>query len=161
MKYEECVGKKFGRLTVVGVDPIGGKRRFHCVCECGNESRPLAGNVIRGLTKGCGCRVLLGNTKHGRWMSREYRSWATMIQRCTNPNNPNYKRYGGLGVKVCDRWVSSFSAFIEDMGNRPPDTSLDRINPFGDYGPENCRWADRYVQANNKRASRSPNPLSR
>lgn len=152
--YEGLIGKKIGRLCVKAVlrdgkTPI----RLVCVCECGNECQPLAINVWKGRTKACGCRVLLGNNKHGGWGSREYRSWATMIQRCTNPLNPNFKRYGALGVAVCERWRNSFDDFMADMGPRPPDTSLDRINPFGDYEPKNCRWADRYTQARNKRAA--------
>lgn len=73
-----------------------------------------------------------------------------MKDRCTNPNNLNYKYYGALGVTVCDRW-SQFENFVADMGPRPLKKSLDRINPFGNYEPGNCRWATAKEQANNKR----------
>lgn len=82
--------------------------------------------------------------------SRTYCSWKMMIQRCTNRWHESYKYYGGAGVKVCERW-RSFALFLADMGERPPDMSLDRIDPFEDYEPSNCRWADKWTQASNKR----------
>ena len=82
----------------------------------------------------------------------EYCVWSSMKNRCNNKNDPAYKYYGAKGVKVCDRWNNSFLNFYSDMGPRPrPGLSLDRINPFGDYCPENCRWATVMQQATNKR----------
>jgi len=73
-----------------------------------------------------------------------------MRERCNNPNHAAFRYYGGSGVNVCQRW-ESFTAFIEDMGPRPGQTTLDRIDPYGNYEPQNCRWATWTIQASNKR----------
>jgi hypothetical protein len=77
-----------------------------------------------------------------------------MKQRCTNPNTPFYKNYGGRGIKVCESWLTSFNAFVNDMGLPPsPKHTIDRINNDGDYCHENCQWADQAQQNRNKRTS--------
>lgn len=82
--------------------------------------------------------------------SPEYQSWSCMIQRCTNPRRKSFEHYGGRGITVYPRWLT-FAHFLADMGPRPEATSLDRIDVDGDYTPENCRWADRVVQARNSK----------
>ena len=83
-------------------------------------------------------------------LSSEYHSWDAMIQRCTNPNNPGFEKYGGLGIAVCDRWKNSFINFITDMGLKPAvGYSIDRIDGSKGYSPENCRWADWHTQSVN------------
>jgi hypothetical protein len=90
------------------------------------------------------------NFRHGRSNTREHVAWCNMRQRCTDPKTRNFKNYGGRGIKICERW-RTFAAFYADMGNCPPDCSLDRINNDLGYSPENCRWADAVTQSRNRR----------
>ena len=81
-------------------------------------------------------------------------AWKSMLERCLNSKKKNYLDYGGRGITVCDRWLSSFANFVADMGNPPPNTSLDRIDNDGNYEPGNCRWAACVVQNRNKRTNK-------
>lgn len=97
----------------------------------------------------------------GRKRSATHHTWTNMVARCTNPNRPDFKFYGGRGIAVCDRWRSSFSDFLADMGEKPAGTSLDRIDNERGYEPGNCRWATKDQQMQNTRATRQITYLGR
>lgn len=101
-------------------------------------------------------KVIHGHTSRSKPWSSEYKAWAAMVRRCTNPRQSNYPYYGGRGITVCPAWLESFKQFFADMGSMPSDGkwSLDRIDPNGNYEPGNCRWASRETQMNNRRDSR-------
>ena len=95
-----------------------------------------------------------GKKRHGHTtatrQSRTYVSWASMLGRCVNPNNPAFKDYGGRGIKVCARWVL-FDNFLEDMGDRPAGRTLERIDNAKGYSKDNCKWATKKEQQRNRR----------
>ena len=163
-------GQRFGRLVAVrrcAADYKTTSRWWVCRCDCGETVR-LTVSVLRGgFQKSCGCGKhgkTAWNFKHGgvRFHRRELNSYDAMKQRCLNEKSTGYESYGGRGITICERWLgeNGFVNFLLDMGPRPPDTSLDRINVEGGYSPDNCRWADSATQHANRRCNMTPDELA-
>lgn len=151
-------GMKFGRLTVV--ERSGSKRGsgvlWNCACECGRIQTAITAELRNGHVRSCGCLMRDISrekaTRHGKSQTPAYKVWCGMIERCTNPGNTFFKDYGARGITVCDRW-KDFSAFLADMGERPPGLTLDRRDNDRGYEPGNCRWATKTTQARNTRTT--------
>lgn len=153
----DLTGMTFGRLTVV--KRSGTSKRgdivWACICKCGAETAVRGSNLRNGNTKSCGCfqreRASESTSTHRLTKSPEYRSWASMIARCENPKYHHFHRYGGRGIRICERWRNSFELFLSDMGPRPSlKHSLDRKDNDGNYEPGNCRWATAKEQRLNR-----------
>jgi len=153
-------GMRFGKLTVLN-EFIKKYNKYYwlCKCDCGNEKYIGVAHLKESGTKSCGCSSMDVHIKrlttHNMRFTRIYGIWGGMKTRCYDINNANYFRYGGRGIKVCDRWLESFQNFYDDMKDGYDDSlSLDRKNNESDYCKENCKWSNRTEQANNRRTTK-------
>lgn len=162
---DQYVGKQYGDLTITSLHKYRADGDYYkpvrlyamCECSCGGVSFTPVCNLKSGHAKSCGCKhsenahsIIHGHRTGGK-PSPTYTSWTKMIQRCTNPHEENYYRYGGAGITVCESWRDNFVNFLNDMGERLEGTTIDRIDPYGNYEPSNCRWATPKEQKANQR----------
>ena len=156
-------GMRFGRLTIIEeVEPYispGGqsKRKVKVRCDCGNVVESMLPQLVTGKTKSCGCLVAdtmsRNMTTHGLSRHPLFRVWDAMKQRCTNPNDNNFKNYGGRGIGVCEAWLDDFETFYKWATSHGWEKGLviDKIDNDKGYAPGNCRFVDRGLSGRNKR----------
>lgn len=149
-KIEVSPGDRYGRLTVIEeAPPIQWrkykKRMVHCICDCGKTTTVRLEYLRSRHTESCGCNRKSISAKvritHGKSGTRLHGIWAGMLARCRNKKVKSYKYYGAKGVKVCEEWhdFKTFRKWAMANGYQEHFT-IDRINPFGNYEPSNCRW---------------------
>jgi hypothetical protein len=151
------IGRRFGRLRVEARSPNQGRQpAWQCICDCGKTKIASGSNLRRGLTQSCGCLhtevTSVINRTHGKSRSKIYIAWRNMRARCADLSD---SRYGGRGIRVCERW-EKFENFLADLGEPPsPRHSLDRYpDQNGNYEPGNCRWATMSEQLRNNSSNR-------
>ena len=157
-KLFDAVGHIYGRLTVLESLGVRGRKQFVLTkCSCGTLYESALSNIRSGNTLSCGClrkeATAERATKHGYRNTRLYRVYTSMIQRCCNPKDRSYPRYGGRGISVCSEWLEDISKFIEwaNTSGYSNELEIDRENVNEGYSPQNCRWATPITQSRNRR----------
>lgn len=151
---KDLTGRVFERLTVVKlVKTEKGHTHWECICECGKTSISTSCNLIRGNTRSCGCLKLettaTANKTHGMSSHPIYNVWRAMLNRCNDPKNIMYHRYGARGIQVCGEWFK-FENFMTDMGVPTGKMDIDRIDNDKGYSKANCKWSTRTENSRNK-----------
>lgn len=151
---ESVVGKRFGMWFVQSeysrLEKTRKRRVADCICICGNRTTVAVHTLKTKRSTSCGCWQVL----HGDVGTPEYIAWMSMMARCRRQTHRQWTRYGGRGIKVCERW-NSYNQFLKDMGRKPSNKhSLDRIDNNGSYEPSNCRWATWREQQQNRSTNR-------
>lgn len=155
-KFVDRTGQRYGRLTAVkhvGKDQIN-KPLWECLCDCGKTTFVNSSALSSGNTTSCGCYLKERITKHGGWNKGSYNTWRAMMRRCYNTRDKDYPKYGGRGVTVHTPW-HEYTVFAAEMGEPSGDETLDRIDTYGNYEPDNCRWAGVKTQNRNTRVRTS------
>jgi hypothetical protein len=153
-KTEEMIGKRFGKWIVLyETGESFHSLKYMCRCECGFENEIHGPHLRQGnstMCRDCSNKIKSrNNITHGKSYTPTYKIWNQMHQRCDNPNTKFFYRYGGRGISVCERW-NEFRNFLKDMGERPPNMDLDRIDNEGNYEQSNCRWISHKENCNNQ-----------
>lgn len=170
--FEDLIGQRFGRLTVVAYIPpekrTARQYNWWCRCDCGNEIKANASKLKGGLQQSCGClKRELQHTfiadktrKYKHSNKRLYGVYQSMMNRCYDARNREYENYGGRGIEVCDEWRNNYDTFAEwawnsgyDISAKWGECTLDRKDVNKGYTPENCRWITNQEQQNNRRGN--------
>lgn len=155
--FRDLFGQRFNRLTPITRYSTQRPIEWICRCDCGQFVAVRSQHITNGNTKSCGClniqRMSERRTKHGLHGTAAYKSWKAMNSRCNNPQNADYKDYGGRGIQICKSW-SNFEVFLADMGERPAGKTLERQCVNEGYNKSNCVWATPLEQGSTKRNNR-------
>jgi hypothetical protein len=160
---ENLAGRRFGRYTCISFSYRGptGKYFWNCKCDCGTERVVRGQCLTSGKTKSCGCGPTDSRRKHNQtWkgedgktrVTKEWRAWSKIKERCFNPNTKGYKNYGGRGITMAPEWINDAAAFIAHIGPAPSSAhSVERRRVDGNYEPGNVCWATSHEQCRNRR----------